>query len=1066
MEVGTQFAEQLSSVRVNVEKVKETSNIGHVWQEVHRDILDILSHGYDDTSFSDHFQKIVDVVYSTNKFKLVWFGILDPRTRYIVPIARSGSPTEYVDNVKVCIDLGARNTGPAVRTVRHQLPTVVDDIADDLMMVPWRESALKAGLRSLATLPIYIDRGHRGILVCYSKERKFFTPEMVSNLQEVSYDISKVWRHLEILKNETTSLLRQLTNGALTGPDQLIVNSNPWDHLPISAILVDENFNIQWHSRHFAHTFNGGERLSENTPLLRIFPQKAQVELMLLVSKLKTNSQSKGSMIVDEDEDPSFLLSGEHLDIYLQTESQRDNVFIVVRPDHLANPNVIDPYLLDEVLKEAPVALLSLSNGSDVNFAFGSMVAEGGLIYESFVEMAERSKGDPTSNLQRIITQANQFDGAAIVDGHQIELHVRRDGENPRNSIAFAVDISNSITARRRVERQSKSHRAMIELGSRLAEVERIEQLREVVTRTVQELEGVADCKYLRLHEGGQMLLPVEEGESLANVTIKIKKSPRLNHALDHADALMLESSELALLDADRNGVTFAAIPLVGRHQVLGIFLAVVGEAKGIDASFKATLETITTLANANVTRIEVESSIYEAARIDRLTGLLNRDAYSEALGEALDQLPDANGGKGDALLVATLDIDRFKQINEALGHDSGDKVVAKLADVIRAACGFDAIVARVGGDEFAFFMRFHPTVTEESATVILETILRVVTRPLKVGRIKLLITASMGATLVRTTDERSTALILSKVDMAMYDAKGSQDRICFYRSKKEEPTTDSLELMSELTEAIDEAVIEVYLQPKMHITTRRICGFEALARWRSRVKGFIPPDKFILMAEQTGQIRALTDTVLFKSISYIAKLQEKGYFLPIAVNLSPALFTDDTIVDTVTSLLQDAKVNDEYLEFEVTETASIVDKESARSVFERLQEHGFRVSIDDFGTGFSSLDHLRNTPASAIKIDKSFTDKVTSSTKELSIVKGVIELGHALNFSVVAEGVEDTSTLFALENLGCDEIQGYLLARPMKLEAVFTWLESHCYRMGDEIFLEDSQISDDTCIE
>ena len=1047
---------------MNVEKVKEASKGSEIWQEVHRCIVDILSHGYDDTSFSDHFQKMVDAVYSTNKFKLIWFGILDPRTRYIIPVAKSGTPLEYVDNVKACVDLGARNTGPAVRTIRHQLPTIVDDVSEDLMMVPWRDSAANAGLRSLATLPIYIDRGHRGILVCYSERRKFFTPDVVANLQEVAEDISKVWRHLEVLKNETTTLLRHLTFDSLIGPDQLIVNSNPWDHLPISAILVDENFNINWCSRYFTNTFNKGERFLETTPLMRILPQRAQVELMLLVSRMRTSGQTKGSMIVDDDDDERYLLRGEHLDIYLQDEGTQSHIFLIVRPDHLAKSNVIDPSLLDEVLKEAPVALVSVSNGSDVNFAFGSMVAEGGVIYDSFVEMTQRAKGDPTSNLQRIITQASQFDGAAIVDGHQIELHVRRDGDNPRTSIAFAVDISNSITARRRVERQNKSHRSMIELGRQLAGVEDVEGLRAKIIEAVSDLDGVAECKYLRLHEGGQLLMPIEETESLANVTIKVKKSPRLNHALDHAEATLFDSSELSFLDASRDGVTFAALPHIGRHQVLGVFLAVVEEAKTIDGSFKATLETITTLANANVTRIEVEQSINKSSKIDRLTGLLNRDAYREALAEALEQLPNANDGGGDALLVATLDIDRFKQINEALGHDAGDKVVAKLADVIRAACGYGATVARVGGDEFAFFMSFHPTVTEESATVILETILRVVTRPLKVGRVKLLITASMGATLVRVGDERSSALILSKVDMAMYDAKGSQDRIHFYRSKKGDPTSDSLELISELTEAIDEAAIEVYLQPKMHIQSRRICGFEALARWRSKVKGFIPPDKFILLAEQTGQIRALTDTVLFKSISYIAQLQEKGYFLPIAVNLSPALFTDDTIVDTITSLLQDAKVNDEYLEFEVTETASIVDKESAHSVFERLQEHGFRVSIDDFGTGFSSLDHLRNTPASAIKIDKSFTDKVTSSAKELSIVKGVIELGHALNFSVVAEGVEDTATLFALEALGCDEIQGYLLARPMRFEAIFPWIASNCHRIGDEIILNSEQLSEE----
>ncbi|MDA8197774.1 MAG: EAL domain-containing protein [Actinomycetota bacterium] len=1046
-----------------MDKVRETSDNNDIWNEINREILDLADHAHGELPFELQFQKVIDTIYSTAKFTLVWFGILDPRTRYIIPIAKAGAPTAYVDNIKACIDLGARNTGPAVRSIRHQLPTIVDDVSEDFIMVPWRESATAAGLRSLATIPIYIDRGHRGVLVCYSQERRFFNADIVSKLQEISEGISKVWHNLEAQKSETTALLHHLTSDSHNGSDRLIINSNPWDHLPISAILADEDFNIKWTSRHFALTFNNGERLPESTSLLRLLPQKTQVDLMILVSRMKADAQIKASMIVEDDEDPSLLLRGEHLDIYLESSDPRSQFFLIIRPNHLSKSNIIDPYLLEEVLREAPVALLSVTDGSEVNFAFGSMIAEGGVIHESYKELSERGKGDPTSNLQRIVTQASQFDGAAIVDGHQIELHVRRDGDNPRNSVAFAIDISNSITARRRVERHNKSHRAMMTLANRLAEIENLYDLQLEIIKSVVALDGVIECQYLRLNEAGQLLVPTTSGDSTANVTIKIKKSPKLNHSLDHAEAMVFDSSELALLDAERQGFTFATIPQIGRYQVLGIYLAVVKDAKVIDSNFKAAIETITNLANANATRIEVEESISNASKIDRLTGLLNRDAYREALTEALGGLRDENDGSGDALLVATLDIDRFKQINEALGHDAGDRVVAKLAEVIRAACGYGATVARVGGDEFAFFMGFHSSVTEDSATVILETILRVVTRPLKIGRVKLLISASMGATLIKAEDEAPISLVLSRVDMAMYSAKGSQDRIHFYRSKKDDPTTDSLELISELTEAIDEATIDVYLQPKMHIQSKKICGFEALARWRSKVRGFIPPDKFILMAEQTGQIRALTDAVLAKSISYIAKLQEAGYFLPIAVNLSPALFTDDTIVDTISSLLQDAKVNDEFLEFEVTETASIVDKESAHAVFERLQEHGFKVSIDDFGTGFSSLDHLRNTPASAIKIDKSFTEKVTSSAKELSIVKGVIELGHALNFSVVAEGVEDTATLFALEALGCDEIQGYLLARPMKFSDVFSWIDRNCYRISDDILVNENELFDDT---
>jgi EAL domain-containing protein (putative c-di-GMP-specific phosphodiesterase class I) len=308
---------------------------------------------------------------------------------------------------------------------------------------------------------------------------------------------------------------------------------------------------------------------------------------------------------------------------------------------------------------------------------------------------------------------------------------------------------------------------------------------------------------------------------------------------------------------------------------------------------------------------------------------------------------------------------------------------------------------------------------------------------------VELDVTASIGIAMA-PRDGSSAALLLRRAEVAMYDAKRSGAGIRHYASERDPYSKRRLSLIGDLARALEDGSLELHYQPQAETASGRVTGVEALLRWRHPAWGNVPPDEFIPLAEHTGLIRPLTQFVLETAVRQCAQWRAAGTPVLMAVNVSMRNLLETDLADVVARLLVQANLPAGLLKIEVTESAIVADPERAVSALERLVSLGLRVSIDDFGTGYSSLTRLRNLPVHEIKVDRAFVRNLAHSPEDLAIVRAVVNLGHDLGVGVVAEGVEDTQAWRILDELGCDLVQGYLLARPMPALDMSGWLAEH----------------------
>ncbi|RLV51017.1 bifunctional diguanylate cyclase/phosphodiesterase [Nocardioides mangrovicus] len=424
-------------------------------------------------------------------------------------------------------------------------------------------------------------------------------------------------------------------------------------------------------------------------------------------------------------------------------------------------------------------------------------------------------------------------------------------------------------------------------------------------------------------------------------------------------------------------------------------------------------------------------------ARTDELTAAANRRGLHDALSALPSQHP---------AVLLVLDLDRFKDINDRFGHHVGDSVLRTLADRFRSCLPDQGLLARMGGDEFAVLL---PGCSVEHASEIAEDIREHSHQPVEIGGRLLRLGTSIGlATTADLGDLRPEVELTRRADAAMYTAKRSGSGIVAY--------TDTLDQIARREHALVEALqlalgpdarpdglagIGMHLQPQVDIATGRVCGAEALARWTHPELGPVAPDEFLPLVEQQGLMSALTVRVLGLSLDAARRWQRSGRELSLAVNLSASCLTTPELVPTVQAELLRAGVDSSSLTLEITETTLMSDPEVALRTVRLLDEAGVTVSIDDYGTGYSSLSYLDKLPARELKLDRSFVGRLDHDQRTSAIVAGTIQIAHRLGMRVVAEGVEDAATLARLRELGCDQSQGYLHARPMPLAAFENWL-------------------------
>jgi diguanylate cyclase (GGDEF)-like protein len=431
----------------------------------------------------------------------------------------------------------------------------------------------------------------------------------------------------------------------------------------------------------------------------------------------------------------------------------------------------------------------------------------------------------------------------------------------------------------------------------------------------------------------------------------------------------------------------------------------------------------------------ELYESLERMAFTDLLTQLPNRTLFLDRLNQAILSARRENR----TLALCIMDLDRFKDINDTLGHQVGDQLLQQVAQRLASKVRESDTVARLGGDEFAILL---PAVNAKYAGMAARMLLQALRTPFLVEEQSLDIGASIGIALYPDHGVDANILI-QRADVAMYSAKHSHTGHAFYETRLDEHNPSRLALMGELRRAVEHEQFVLHYQPVVSLTSGRVMRIEALVRWQHPQNGLMMPDSFVPLLEQTGLIRGLTPWVLNEALQFCQTLHASGLLVAVALNLSVRDLQDPFLVDTISEQLAAHQVEPEWIELEITESAVMENPERAGEVLQRLAAMGLKLAIDDFGTGYSSLAYLKKLPVSTLKVDKSFVINMAHDENDAAIVHTSIDLAHNLGLTLIAEGVENEDILTRLTGLGCDAAQGHYLSRPLPAEEVTAWLRN-----------------------
>lgn len=431
--------------------------------------------------------------------------------------------------------------------------------------------------------------------------------------------------------------------------------------------------------------------------------------------------------------------------------------------------------------------------------------------------------------------------------------------------------------------------------------------------------------------------------------------------------------------------------------------------------------------------RSRLEDSLRRLVGQDPLTGIANRQGFQALLSARLSE--------GGGVALGHLDLDNFRRANDSLGHQSGDRLILQVVARLKNQLDAGDQIARLGGDEFALLI--DTRTAPERALQMAERITDVLAEPYWVDGESLLLGCSLGIAHSQAQPEADP--LMWHAHIAMRQAKSMQG--CTYHLFDERINRNArslADLEGELRRALRRDELELHYQPRLCLDSGRIVGLEALVRWRHQERGLLPPSEFVPLAEQSGLIVPLGYWVIFRALRDMQALREQGFApLHMAINLSFRQFQDSQLLPTLNRLIAEHNVDPRWLEFELTETAVMRRSDQVRQTMDALRQLGVRFSLDDFGTGYSSFMHLNSLPIALLKIDMGFVAQMELREENRKLVNAMINLAHNLNLEVVAEGVETAGQLELLRSFGCNQVQGYLISRPLPVEELVTYLRS-----------------------
>jgi diguanylate cyclase (GGDEF)-like protein len=545
---------------------------------------------------------------------------------------------------------------------------------------------------------------------------------------------------------------------------------------------------------------------------------------------------------------------------------------------------------------------------------------------------------------------------------------------------------------------------------------------------------------------GGVVIISALVGYAISTMVVAEWQTLRFRHRLDHVLRAMHEGVVAEFLLSYLGLALFSMLVAKTSETEVGLWTMVVFIAPLIFAWQMLHRTHSLELATEELARKQAENE-YQALH-DQLTDLPNRLLFQRSLVTAIQDAAETGGKIG----VMLMDLDHFKEINDALGHDFGDKLLAAIGPRIAQSLRDGDLMARLGGDEFGVLLADLPD--PETAAIVAEQVVEGLRRPIRVEELDLDISGSVGVALYPAHAEDPDMLI-RHADVAMYAAKESGVGFEVYDEIIDRYKPELLTLVTQVRPAIEDGQFRMYLQPKVHLSDGRVAGAEALIRWEHPTLGRLSPADFIPMVEKTVLLKPLTYWVIEDVVRTLRSWADYDVRLPVAVNLSPRSLLDQDLPDLVGGLLERFDVPASLLRLELTESFLVADSGRSDAVLNQLSRLGVGLSIDDFGTGFSSLSYLKRLPIEELKIDRSFVSHMLVRADDFTIVRATIELGRNLGLRVVAEGVQDRETFDRLGDFGCDEAQGFYIAKPLEPEAFWTWLSAR----EAEFHIEDEPV-------
>ena len=446
------------------------------------------------------------------------------------------------------------------------------------------------------------------------------------------------------------------------------------------------------------------------------------------------------------------------------------------------------------------------------------------------------------------------------------------------------------------------------------------------------------------------------------------------------------------------------------------------------------------------------EQRIHHIAQHDVLTGLPSRSLLQDQLGLAIG----ASERSGEPLWVMLIDLDRFKYVNDSMGHKAGDVLLMTIAARLRSALRDSDTVARLSGDEFVVIMSQHPA--QQLGPHLVQQLMDSVAQPVLLGAKEYSVTCSIGVAVYPTAGALADSLI-EHADIAMYSAKKlGRNNFQFYTPAMNDEAQERVRIESALRKALERDEFVLHYQPQVDLASGKIVGMEALLRWQHPELGMVPPMRFISVAEDTGLIVPIGAWVMRTACLQNRAWHDAGLgALRVAVNLSARQFGSPDLLDNIRAVLDDSGLDAHYLEIELTESLFMSDVTLAVELLHSMKAIGVNLSIDDFGTGYSSLSYLSRFPIDVLKIDRSFVTNITRDANDAALVASIINLAHNLKLSVIAEGVETEEQLDYLRSHGCDEMQGYYVSRPLPAHEFERFLREHNNLADDQVLLAAS---------